>query len=729
MDYGDKKFEGQYQFNSQYRQKEMCAHIRSHLSSCGNNFLPLDTSSSCGNGRIDDGEECECPGGETSCQCCNKCRLRENVDCSPFLNECCTNECSFKPASSDTMCTTLDGVEGGYCSNGVCENSCQKWEPYVQEPCGVHEDNSCRFSCMRHNRCNKLTGWTTADKDLNLVVDNTKCIIPNTGGETGYCSSGFCVASSDIDGLTDIESTTGQPTGLPTGSPTGSPSRNQTGDPIKEEGAVESYVETNNLPVVAGVSVAFLALCLLLAFVLSRPRVEKQSSFSSTLRDPEVPNTNQKTIYPLTRYFLGKNTSQVPATISALHLKVEDAEDIEASLSVVQQENVVGRSQPESLDTVVVVEPKDEVDVYVSSGCTDDTIAEEGVKAEGAVQYQSESDVIAELLDTCLGSSVTENDTLDGDRKITVGVVNKIDIDRSVGVAVPISTPQLEVNKQSNVLLQKTLKESEPIKAQEVVKVDGVIETDFETFDTQRHIPSNFKKGLPSESNNSIEDTRDQRIANLMLPGTENFIVSETQELQAEEPISRKMDGHKRSKIQEKINAEIQNDLSVEVQPKQGGKENTTAPQSIRPSSSPEKVNRYRRRSENKPNMPGVKAIIRRFEKSSRNPKQADVRSSKVSRITKNLERNIELHRRNKNLKIEARRGNGDGAHNPLNSVKKIRNRIQRSNLTRNRSSSIQSTGSEQSVSDLRQLFESSPPPRENCSRLKKSSASSRLDV
>ena len=50
----------------------------------------------CGNGRLDPGEECDCPPG-TACPCCNPetCLLTPEAKCSPTNGSCCSNQCQY----------------------------------------------------------------------------------------------------------------------------------------------------------------------------------------------------------------------------------------------------------------------------------------------------------------------------------------------------------------------------------------------------------------------------------------------------------------------------------------------------------------------------------------------------------------------------------------------------------------------------------------------------------
>lgn len=68
------------------------------------------SGSLCGNGIVEEGEECDCGYG-TDCKesCCidasqdtNKCKLKPGKQCSPSQGPCCDNSCSF--SSNKTIC-------------------------------------------------------------------------------------------------------------------------------------------------------------------------------------------------------------------------------------------------------------------------------------------------------------------------------------------------------------------------------------------------------------------------------------------------------------------------------------------------------------------------------------------------------------------------------------------------------------------------------------------------
>jgi hypothetical protein len=73
----------------------------------------------CGNGIVEKGEDCD-PGKGQESACCDSatCKFKGNAVCDPQSSPCCTNQCSFAPAtqvcrpSRDTKCDTAETCTG-----------------------------------------------------------------------------------------------------------------------------------------------------------------------------------------------------------------------------------------------------------------------------------------------------------------------------------------------------------------------------------------------------------------------------------------------------------------------------------------------------------------------------------------------------------------------------------------------------------------------------------------
>ncbi|KAF6722614.1 Disintegrin and metalloproteinase domain-containing protein 10 [Oryzias melastigma] len=148
---------------------------------------------SCGNGLVEEGEECDCGYDECNDPCCysaneekgKRCTIKPGAECSPSQGPCCSNECKFK--NSNTSCRlasdcALQSFCGGnsalcpesrpktdsttcnsntqICQNGVCAGSiCNK---YGLEECSCSsEDGTNKLTELCHVCCQEIDDPTT----------------------------------------------------------------------------------------------------------------------------------------------------------------------------------------------------------------------------------------------------------------------------------------------------------------------------------------------------------------------------------------------------------------------------------------------------------------------------------------------------------------------------------------------------------------------------------------
>eukprot|EP00924_Labyrinthula_sp_SR-Ha-C_P003396 snap_masked-scaffold_15-processed-gene-8.33-mRNA-1 protein AED:0.38 eAED:0.38 QI:0/0/0/0.5/1/1/4/0/999 len=199
MDYGDRLYNPEnplteYQFNRKYRFDDICDIIKEELEdNCPywSSYTLGKSGGTCGNGVLEDHEECECPPDAkdpTDCGCCKNCQLQgTEAVCSPFGNDCCTEECTYQPTTE--MCQHSDGP--GYCRNGHCASAqCHfiGWGDY----CGVvDEDEPCRKRCVYQNFCTQVPKYTYKGRNLQNFRDGAFCQTAEVA--YGQCFDGTCV--------------------------------------------------------------------------------------------------------------------------------------------------------------------------------------------------------------------------------------------------------------------------------------------------------------------------------------------------------------------------------------------------------------------------------------------------------------------------------------------------------------------------------------------------------
>ncbi|EPE07413.1 zinc metalloprotease mde10 [Ophiostoma piceae UAMH 11346] len=145
------------------------------------------TGSECGNGIVEEGEECDC-GGTAGCSatnnaCCNPttCKFTTNALCDPSNDECCTTSCQL--ASSGTVCRA---------STGSCDPA---------ETC-----SGTAAACPEDVTSPDGTSCTSTDQGSGLTCASGQCTSRNlqcktlmgsltTGNDTYACSSQGCQLS------------------------------------------------------------------------------------------------------------------------------------------------------------------------------------------------------------------------------------------------------------------------------------------------------------------------------------------------------------------------------------------------------------------------------------------------------------------------------------------------------------------------------------------------------
>ncbi|KAF9263096.1 hypothetical protein L218DRAFT_928310 [Marasmius fiardii PR-910] len=174
----------------------------------------------CGNGIVEDGEDCD-PGAGNNSTCCdvNTCKFINGAVCDPSSSPCCTNQCAFAPStqvcrpSKDSRCDVEElctgnsgtcpkdvtkpngqscGSDGLACASGQCTSlsaQCQSVGASMglKTGCQNRGDNTCRISCQDPSKSNSCILLSS------LLIDGSPC------GYGGSCISGTCQAGSLLD--------------------------------------------------------------------------------------------------------------------------------------------------------------------------------------------------------------------------------------------------------------------------------------------------------------------------------------------------------------------------------------------------------------------------------------------------------------------------------------------------------------------------------------------------
>ncbi|KJH44230.1 Disintegrin [Dictyocaulus viviparus] len=187
-----------------------------------------EKASFCGNGIVEDGEECDdgnflSMNGSSNC-CTRECRLTALAQCSPHNQPCCNMSCSYYPANhiclpedplqckASSYCTGRSGecpvapaiadgspcIEEGECKNGVCLPYCER-QSIAKKSCICEE---VHLSCRRCCRDTNGSGLCEPEIGAADLVDGTWCT-------QGYCRKSRCVnevadyVTRHLDVLTD----------------------------------------------------------------------------------------------------------------------------------------------------------------------------------------------------------------------------------------------------------------------------------------------------------------------------------------------------------------------------------------------------------------------------------------------------------------------------------------------------------------------------------------------
>ncbi len=235
MDYGNPYWDGTIQFHPNNRD-EMCFLLNAKTE-CPF-FYPTSPLDPCGNGLLDDDEQCECLDGTQACSGCKRCQFTKQVDCSTdtFVMRAPgqTTTIVSNAMLSDPLCCKSGEFETAYteCPVGVCSlGQCIRL-------CGLYGLKTCPISY--HGCRQPCVSSTTLDGVTHLCTDSLTTM--STKKKISYLPDGSVCGSRKQGRCVDGECTDGETTDAPfpnereTAAPSsGQPRGNYCGPPIWKE--------------------------------------------------------------------------------------------------------------------------------------------------------------------------------------------------------------------------------------------------------------------------------------------------------------------------------------------------------------------------------------------------------------------------------------------------------------------------------------------------------------
>ena len=208
----------------------ICSSLKSNLvkGTCltDNRNVKTDLSlgAICGNGIVEEGEECDC-GGDDRCtgnKCCDgkTCKFTSGSQCDPSNQDCCNSSCHF--ASNGTVCRNSTGEcdiaetcpgdkaacpddkhkdngdscgasgSGLECASGQCTSRDQQCQHMSSSLSGRNNTQACK---QTNSDC--LLACTSPDLGNNQCMTYNQNFVDGTScGGGGHCSNGTCTGTS-----------------------------------------------------------------------------------------------------------------------------------------------------------------------------------------------------------------------------------------------------------------------------------------------------------------------------------------------------------------------------------------------------------------------------------------------------------------------------------------------------------------------------------------------------
>ncbi|KAG8989704.1 hypothetical protein FRB94_011321 [Tulasnella sp. JGI-2019a] len=198
----------------------ICTSLQTQNTTC---LKPADSAVTtislkmCGNGIVEEGEDCD-PGQGVTSSCCDSatCKFTSGALCDPKSSTCCTDSCQFAPSTQicrpakDAKCdfaemctgtsgvcpidkTQADGVSCGgnglACASGTCTSNSLQCATVgaamgLSTACSAPGDKSCQVSCQTPGSSNSCTVLQSP------LINGSPC------GYGGTCQNSVCKAGS-----------------------------------------------------------------------------------------------------------------------------------------------------------------------------------------------------------------------------------------------------------------------------------------------------------------------------------------------------------------------------------------------------------------------------------------------------------------------------------------------------------------------------------------------------
>ncbi|GJN74318.1 disintegrin-like metalloprotease [Purpureocillium lilacinum] len=208
----------------------ICSGLKSNMikGNCltDNKNVKTITGSQCGNGIVENGEDCDC-GGEAGCKdnkCCNPktCKFLSGAVCDASNEDCCTDKCQF--ATNGTVCRASTGVcdiaetcpgnhascpedkhksdgdscgSGLQCASGQCTSRDLQCKNMASSLSGMNNTSACPDSGC-------LLACTSPEMGPNQCVTYNQNFLDGTDcGAGGKCSNGACKGASTAKEIGD----------------------------------------------------------------------------------------------------------------------------------------------------------------------------------------------------------------------------------------------------------------------------------------------------------------------------------------------------------------------------------------------------------------------------------------------------------------------------------------------------------------------------------------------